>query len=132
MEIDHEGGRNIQLIKNSFNSGRNTSYRRGLHSIALMSWVRLRCFDVQSIKTETFSVNVNLDLPETGSAIVPTIVQTQPVIPAKLSLTISGNDMSINDDGEQVETKENKTEQVYSTYPLVQPIPHCSFSAFNC
>lgn len=74
-----------------------------------------RQFDVQSIKTGGFTVNANLSLPETVSnpAPVATTLQPPPVKNAKLRLPVSGGDISIGYNGQQVETKENETEHIH-------------------
>ncbi len=74
-----------------------------------------RRFNVQSIKTGAFKVNVSLDLPEAGSTEpVSTTIQTQPSLyNIKLRMELDGNDVSVESDGQNVETKEKEKEQIY-------------------
>jgi hypothetical protein len=74
-----------------------------------------RQVDVQSIKNGGFTVNANLVLPETVSSPAPaaTMFQPPPVKNAKLRLPVSGSDISLGYNGQQVDTKETETEHIH-------------------
>jgi len=73
--------------------------------------VYARRFDIESIKTGNFTVNVNLDLPETGP-VATTPASDPPKLPY-LRLKIDGADISVSANGEHLETKPKEEEQVH-------------------